>query len=107
MSLLEEHINTRFALARFKLFSPLVNGGIEECCETLVAGVPYSTALNNGARIAVGLDIIATLSAHYGVTAPVFLDNAEAITDIPAIDAQIIALYVSEPDKHLRVERKA
>jgi chromosome segregation ATPase len=107
VAMLEDRINARFHLVRFKLFDQLVNGGIEECCETLVGGVPYSTGLNNAARIAAGLDIIATLSAHYGVSAPVFLDNAEAITGIPALPAQLIALYVSEPDKNLRVVKRA
>lgn len=105
VALLEDRINGRFELARFRLFETQINGGLAECCETLVGGVPYSSGLNNAARIAVGLDVIKTLSAHYGVTAPVFLDNAEAITDIPAIDAQLIALYVSENDPSLRVER--
>lgn len=102
--LLEEKINSRFQYARFKLFNVLINGGIEECCETLYQGVPYSS-LNNGARINIGLDIINTLSEHYGFTAPIFVDNAEAVTQLIPTRAQVISLIVSEPDKKLRVER--
>ena len=105
--MLDEKINARFKHARFKLFNELVNGGVEECCETLFDGVPYSTALNNGSRINVGLDIINTLSEHYGFTAPIFIDNAEAVTELIETRGQMIRLVVSEADKKLRVETKA
>lgn len=104
VNLLEEKINSKFQFARFKLFNVLVNGGVEECCETLYQGVPYSSALNNAARINVGLDIINTLSDHYGFTAPIFVDNREAVTRLIETKAQVISLVVSEPDKTLRVE---
>lgn len=104
VNLLEEKINSKFKLARFKLFNVLVNGGVEECCETLYNGVPYSGGLNNAARINVGLDIINTLSDHYGFSAPIFVDNAEAVTELIETRGQIIRLVVSENDKVLRVE---
>lgn len=104
--LLEERINSRFQYARFKLFNTQVNGGLEECCETLFQGVPYSTALNTGARTNVGLDIINTLSQHYGFEAPIWIDNSEAVTRLIPVRAQVIRLVVSEPDKRLRVEHE-
>lgn len=105
VEMLEGKINSRFQMARFKLFSEQINGGLSECCEVLYQGVPYSGGLNNAARIAVGLDIISTLSEHYGISMPVFVDNAESITDLPAINSQVIRLVVSKEDKALRVER--
>lgn len=102
--LLDEKINSRFELARFKLFSVLVNGGLEECCETLYDGVPWSTGMNNGRQINVGIDIINTLSKHYAFTAPIFADNAESVTEIIPTPAQLIRLVVSKPDKKLRIE---
>ena len=104
VSMLESRINSKFKLARFKLFNTLVNGGLEETCQTTYDGVPYEGGLNNAARIAVGLDIISTLAEHYGFTAPIFVDNAEAIVDLPSVDSQVIALYVSEGDEKLRAE---
>jgi len=101
--LLEDRINSKFKLARFKLFNTLVNGGIEECCETTFQGVPYSN-LNNGARLNIGLDIINTLADHYGFTPPVWLDNAESVTNILPTMGQQIRLIVSATDKKLRVE---
>ncbi|RJQ07709.1 MAG: hypothetical protein C4551_06225 [Bacillota bacterium] len=105
--LLTDRINSRFKLARFKLFNVLVNGAVEECCETLYEGVPYSTALNRGARLNVGLDIINTLAEHYGFSAPVWIDNAEAVTRLIPLKSQLIRLVVSEPDKTLKVVKEA
>lgn len=102
--LLEDKINAHFEHARFKLFNVLVNGGVEECCETTYQGVPWGTGLNNGAQINVGIDIINTLSEHYGFSAPIFADNAESVTEIIPTDAQLIRLVVSAGDKKLRVE---
>lgn len=90
-------------MARFKLFNVLVNGGIEECCETTYNGVPYSN-LNSGARLNVGLDIINVLADHFGFAPPVWIDNAESVTDILPTRGQQIRLVVSAPDKQLRVE---
>ncbi len=104
VSMLEEKINSRFKMARFKLFDVQINGGVVECCETIYKGVPYSSGLNNAARINVGLDIINTLSQHYGFSAPIFVDNREAVTKLIETEAQVISLIVSEPDKKLRVE---
>lgn len=107
VTLLEEKINSKFKYARFKLFETQINGGLTETCETLYEGVPYSRGLNNAARINVGLDIISTLSEHFGVSAPIFIDNSEAVTKLIPIDAQVISLVVSEEDKTLRVEVKS
>lgn len=104
VSLLESAINSKFSIARFKLFEKQVNGGVTECCEVTVDGIPYGAGLNNGARINAGLDIINTLSEHYGFAPVVFIDNAEAITALVPTTGQQIRLYVSETDKELRVE---
>lgn len=104
VNLLEEKINSKFKYARFNLFKTNINGGLEEICETTYNGVPYSSGLNNAARINVGLDIINTLSEHYGVSAPIFVDNSEAVTKLIDVGSQVIQLIVSEQDKVLRVE---
>lgn len=103
--MLSERINSRFQLARFVMFRKNIgNDGIEECCEVAVNGVPYSD-LNNAMRINVGLDVIRTLSEHYKFNAPVFVDNAESVTDLfPMPDHQVIRLVVNEADKVLRVQ---
>ncbi|MEK4994501.1 hypothetical protein [Paenibacillus sp. FSL H7-0918] len=107
VSMLDAKINSKFKLARFRLFEDQINGGIKEVCDTLYKGVPYDGGLNNAARINVGLDIINTLGAHYGFSAPIFVDNAEAVTRLIDTDAQVIRLVVSEKDKKLRIETAA
>lgn len=104
VKMLTENVNNKFNIAEFKLFNQLVNGELEETCITTVDGVEYSGGLNNAARINVGLDIINTLSQHYKITAPIFIDNAESITDIIPTEAQQIQLIVSGQDKKLRME---
>lgn len=103
--LLEDRINGRFRMARFKLFDQQVNGGITEVCDTTYNGVPYSD-LNHGARLNIGLDIINTLAEHYRFVAPVWIDNAEAVTAILPTRGQQVRLIVSAADKTLRVERE-
>ncbi|MEK4880179.1 MULTISPECIES: AAA family ATPase [Paenibacillus] len=107
VSMLDAKINSKFKLARFRLFEEQINGGIKEVCDTLYKGVPYDGGLNNAARINVGLDIINTLGEHYGFSAPIFVDNAEAVTRLIDTDAQVIRLVVSEVDKKLRIETAA
>ena len=99
-----ESINGHFKTVNFKLFETQLNGGLKDCCECTVNGVPYST-LNSGHRIVAGLDIIRSLSELYGVSVPIFVDNAESLNEfnVPDMDAQLILLSVSE-DKQLKVE---
>jgi len=103
VDLLEEKINSKFKIARFKLFSDQINGGLTETCETVLDGVPYGS-INSAGRVQVGLDIIQTLQEHHGVKAPIWLDNRESIIDLPEIDTQVISLIVSEHDHELRIE---
>lgn len=100
VDMLEESINSHFEYARFKMFNVLVNGNVEECCETTYKGVPYRS-MNNAARINVGLDIINALTKFYNVTAPVFIDNAEAVTDFIKCNNQTIKLVVDADFKEL------
>lgn len=99
-----ESINSHFKTVNFKLFEMQLNGGMKDCCECTVNGVPYST-LNSGHRIVAGLDIIRSLSELYGVSVPIFVDNAESLNEfnVPDMDAQLILLSVSE-GKQLKVE---
>ena len=102
--LLEEKINNRFKLARFRLFEQQVNGALNEVCEVLGPDlVPYNAGLNHAAQIHTGIDIINTLAVHYGFSAPVFIDNAEAVTQGIDTSAQLIRLVVAEGVKELQV----
>lgn len=103
MDTLEARINGRFKIVRFKMFEEQINGGQIEACTTLINGVPYSDA-NTAGKIQAGLDIINTLSDHYDVQAPVWVDNRESVVRLPETNCQLINLIVSEADKKLRIE---
>ena len=103
VSFIEDSVNSRFRMAKFKLFDVQVNGALVDCCEATYNGVPYA-AVNHGTAVNLGLDIVETLSEYYGVTAPLFIDNAESVTRLLPSDVQVIRLVVSEEDKELRIE---
>lgn len=103
VNMLEDVINSRFKLARFKMFNITLNGNVEECCETTYKGVPYRS-MNNAARINVGLDIINALTSYFKVNAPVFIDNAEAVTEFVPVNSQTIKLIVDESEPQLVVK---
>lgn len=102
VDILESRINGMFSGVKFRLFDTQINGGLIECCDTLVNGVPWMD-VNNADKINAGISIINVLSAHYGQTAPIWIDNSESITKILHSESQVIELYVSEPDKTLRI----
>jgi len=103
VKMLEEKINSKFKVARFKLFEEQINDGLRETCVVTVNGVPYPS-MNNAARINVGLDICNTLSDHFKKSLPVFIDNAEAVSKLLPTAAQQIRLTVSAKDKTLRIQ---
>ena len=103
VSMLDKKINSKFRIAQFRLFETQVNGGLSECCDVLYDGV---ARMSNSQEIKVGLDVIRTLSKHYGISTPIFVDNCESITELPPMDGQVIRLIVSAEDKELRIVRK-
>jgi hypothetical protein len=107
VELLEGQINGMFKSVpglAFKMFKPLLNGGLEECCEVTVGGVNFNSGLNTGARATAGLGIVRALSQKIGLQVPCFLDNCESITRLPAMDCQVVSLVVFKEDASLRVE---
>lgn len=102
VSLLESNISSKFKNVTFKLFKEQINGGIEETCEALINGVPFSN-VNTAGQINGGLDIINTLSNHFEVKMPIFIDNRESVNTLIDIDSQVINLVVSN-DNPLKIE---
>ncbi|MBT9134670.1 MAG: hypothetical protein DDT38_01409 [Firmicutes bacterium] len=108
VGLLTERINSKFQSVSFRLFVEQVNGGIREDCEVMIPGpsgsmVPFAFA-NHGARVNAGLEIIDTLSKHWNLTMPIFIDNAESVTRLLPAESQVIRLVVSATDNALRLE---
>lgn len=100
---IEDTINHRFQMARFKLFDEQIKGGLADCCEATYQGVPYGS-LNNGMRINIGVDVIRTISEHYGLRVPLVVDNAESVVTLADAGTQVIRLAVSAADRELRCE---
>lgn len=100
---LERVVNSKFKFVKFKMFDEQINGGLKETCEAMVNGVPYSD-VNTASKINAGLDIINVLSEFYGISAPIFIDNAESVHTLIDSESQMIRLVVSELSKALEVK---
>ncbi len=98
---LEKHVNSLFHNVKWKLFDYTLDGNIVETCVAIVGNALYPVA-NSAAQINAGLDIIHTLSEYYGLRCPIFIDNAEGITNIENHGLQLVTLYV-EKDARLEV----
>lgn len=92
-SLVQDKINDLFKTVDFRLFETQVNGEIKETCEVTVNGVPYPS-VNNAGKINAGLDVINSLSEYFEKRVPIFVDNAESITDVLPVESQIVKMYV-------------
>lgn len=105
--LLTDDINKHFDIVRWQMFEYQKNGEIKDCCIPLIDGKRFGESTNKGREILAKLDIIKGLQKFYGQYHPVFLDNAESLSDetLKRIDmpCQLILLKVTE-DKELRIE---
>lgn len=101
---IEADVNKHFKFVKFKMFNQLINGALEDCCEPLIDGVPFSDGLNKGSRMKAALDIANTLSEHYGVKLPVIIDDCESYTNLPDVDTQVIKLIADKRYDKLAVE---
>lgn len=99
-----ESVNSKFRLTRWRLFTEQVNGGLADCCEPMDMNGSTFEGTNNAMQINIGMDIIDTLSAHFGRRVPLFVDNAESVTHLQPIGSQVVRLVVSEQDTELRIE---
>jgi len=104
--LIEQAVNGRFRVTEWKLFERLLNGGFDECCEATYHGVPYRD-MSTGQKIICGVDIVNTLSEHYGLSVPLFVDHAESVTmSLEAANSQTIELWAVQGVTELDVEIK-
>lgn len=106
-NLAESDINSHFDIVKFKFFVYQKNGEIKECLIATIDGKRFGESTNRGREILAKLDIIKGLQNFYGQYYPVFLDNAESLSEetLKRIDmpCQLIKLKVSD-DKDLRIE---
>lgn len=101
-------VDKHFSCTRFKFFENQINEGVNE---TFVIcndeGVPWKS-MNSASRRLCGIDIINVLSKHYNLYVPVWIDNAESITDwyVEPDGSQFFRLFASNEVKELTVETR-
>lgn len=103
--LIESSVNGMFKHTEFKLFKQLLNGATEDCCEATLNGVPYPD-MSYGQKILVGIDIINVLSAHYGLSVPIWIDNSESLTYPVEFAGQTIQLCALKSARELTIKTK-
>lgn len=96
----EDLINDSFEFCTFKLFEEQLNGGFAETCICTIDGVPFND-LNTATKYKAGLDVIKTLQKWFNISAPIFIDGRESITELQNMDSQLINLIVDSTCKQL------
>jgi DNA repair exonuclease SbcCD ATPase subunit len=100
---LESAINSKFTSVRFKLFEDVKTTGDErKICKVLLGN--GSTEPSTGEKIAAGTEIVTALSKLYGISMPLWIDNAEGLTLPLNTDAQQIRMYVRDDIENLKIE---
>ena len=114
VNMMEQSIDEKFEGVKFRMFNRQANGELDPTCTALVPGevglVPWHDA-NNAGQIRSGISISNSLSKHYGISLPLFVDNAEAIRtkgktveeSLPETHMQMIAMYVTA-DREMVIE---
>jgi len=93
MAKVEESVNSLFVGVQFKLFEVLINGNVRDICKAMIDGIPFHEGTNRAGRINAGMEIVQALQDYYNIQSVVFVDDAEAVSHIYPIDAQVIKLF--------------
>lgn len=91
----EERANVYFSIVKWKFYEQQVNGGMADACNPTLNGVSFAD-VNRANKVNMGIDIINTLSKHYGLSIPILIDDAESINTILATDNQLIITKVTD-----------
>jgi DNA repair exonuclease SbcCD ATPase subunit len=94
----ERKVNGLFHNVTFKLFDYTIEGKAVDTCVAVVGDALYPVA-NSAGKLNAGLDIIHTLSEHFGYRCPIFIDNAEGVTYIDGRGMQLVRMYVVKGSK--------
>lgn len=101
----ENGVSSLFRMVRWKMYEANVtNSGEKEICQAIIDGVPYEQQ-NTATQVNAGIDIATAFGHAYGVSAPLFIDNAESVTDLLETYRQMIKLTVV-PGAKLAVDFK-
>lgn len=98
MAEVERRVNGLFDGVEFRMYKNLVNGEKEPDCVAYIGGVRYQDK-NHAGQINAGLAVINALCAFHGVTAPIFVDNAESVNTFIPVNSQLVTLSVSNEEE--------
>ncbi len=95
----ENGVSSLFRMVRWKMYEPnMTNDGEREICTALIDGVPYEQQ-NRATQVNAGIDIVNAFAQAYSVSTPLFVDNAEAVTNLLPTNGQCITLVVVKGSK--------
>lgn len=90
----ENGVSSLFSMVHWKMYEQNVtNSGEKEICQAIIDGVPYEQQ-NTATQVNAGIDIVEAFGKAYGVEAPLFIDNAESVSELLPIHRQMIKLTV-------------
>lgn len=94
-----DSVNAKFpANMKWKFAEAQVNGGINDVAELYVDGVNIKD-VNYAKKLVSKLAVTVALQDAFGVSLPIFVDNAESVNDFPEYpNRQVIALAVSDQE---------
>ncbi len=96
--IIKNRVNVNFDKVNVVMTQYNKSGALVDCCSLEYEGVTGSN--NYASRILIGVELSQAFQKYYGVTLPIFIDNAESLNEvnIPKHDGQVILLVVSEDD---------
>lgn len=98
MNEVERRVNALFSRVQFKMYRTQIEDAKQvPDCICYIDGVKYSDK-NAAGKVNAGLDVINTLCAFHGVSAPIFVDNAESINEFIPVSSQLVKLVVTTED---------
>lgn len=90
----ENGVSSLFTMVRWKMYEPNVtNDGEKEICQAIINGIPYDQQ-NRATQVNAAIDIVNGFARAYEVSLPLFIDNAESVTDIIPTNGQRITMTV-------------
>lgn len=90
----ENGVSSLFTMVRWKMYEPNVtNDGEKEICQAIINGIPYDQQ-NRATQVNAAIDIVNGFAKAYEVSLPLFIDNAESVTDIIPTNGQCITMTV-------------
>ena len=104
-SIISSKVNKEFDYISVKMTEVNKSGEIVDTCAILDKdGVSYQVT-NSASRMRCGIDVARCFSRFYGVSLPLFVDNAERMdsSNLPDYDGQVVLLRVSD-NKGLNVK---